>query len=126
VTGNGRPLILIADDDPDILSLVTLRLERSGYEVMGAGNGEQALAAAIARPPDLALLDVTMPKLDGYELTARLRDNEATRHLPIILLTARVQESDIARGVEAGADDYVRKPFSIQELRERVQAALGR
>jgi DNA-binding response OmpR family regulator len=126
VTGNGRPLILIADDDPDILSLVTLRLERSGYEVMGADNGEQALAAAIARPPDLALLDVMMPKLDGYELTARLRGNEATRHLPIILLTARVQESDIARGVEAGADDYVRKPFSIQELRERVQAALGR
>jgi DNA-binding response OmpR family regulator len=126
VTGNSRPLILIADDDPDILSLVTLRLERSGYEVMGAGDGEQALAAAIAQPPDLALLDVMMPKLDGYELTARLRGNEATRHLPIILLTARVQESDIARGVEAGADDYVKKPFSIQELRERVQAALGR
>jgi DNA-binding response OmpR family regulator len=126
VTGNSRPLILIADDDPDILSLVTLRLERSGYEVMGAGDGEQALAAAIAQPPDLALLDVMMPKLDGYELTARLRGNEATRHLPIILLTARVQESDIVRGVEAGADDYVRKPFSIQELRERVQAALGR
>ncbi len=126
MTGNSRPLILIADDDPDILSLVTLRLERSGYEVMGAGDGEQALAAAIAQPPDLALLDVMMPKLDGYELTARLRGNEATRHLPIILLTARVQESDIVRGVEAGADDYVRKPFSIQELRERVQAALGR
>jgi DNA-binding response OmpR family regulator len=126
VTGNGKPLILIADDDPDILSLVTLRLERSGYEVIGAGDGEQALAAAIARPPDLALLDVMMPKLDGYEVTARLRGNDATRHLPVILLTARVQEDDIARGVEAGADDYVAKPFSTHELRERVQAALGR
>jgi DNA-binding response OmpR family regulator len=126
VTRNGKPLILIADDDPDILSLVTLRLERSGYEVIGAGDGEQALAAAIARPPDLALLDVMMPKLDGYEVTARLRGNDATRHLPVILLTARVQEDDIARGVEAGADDYVAKPFSTHELRERVQAALGR
>jgi len=126
VTGNGKPLILIADDDPDILALISFRLERAGYEVIGAGDGEQALAAAIARPPDLALLDVMMPKLDGYEVTARLRSNEATRHLPVILLTARVQEADIARGVEAGADDYVRKPFSTQELRERVQAALGR
>jgi two-component system, OmpR family, response regulator VanR len=71
VTGNGKPLILIADDDPDILSLVTLGLERSGYEVIGAGDGEQALAAAIARPPDLALLDVMMPKLDGYEWSLR-------------------------------------------------------
>jgi DNA-binding response OmpR family regulator len=126
VTRNGKPLILVADDDPDILSLVTLRLERSGYEVVGAGDGEQALAAAMARPPDLALLDVMMPKLDGYQVTAQLRGNDATRHLPVILLTARVQEDDIARGVEAGADDYVKKPFSTHELRDRVQAALGR
>jgi DNA-binding response OmpR family regulator len=67
-----------------------------------------------------------MPKLDGYEVTERLREHEATRHIPVILLTARVQEADIARGVEAGADDYVKKPFSTQELRDRVQAALGR
>jgi DNA-binding response OmpR family regulator len=121
-----RPLVLVADDDPDILSLVTLRLERSGYEVLGAGDGEQALATALEREPDLALLDVMMPKLDGYEVTERLREHEATRHIPVILLTARVQEADIARGVEAGADDYVKKPFSTQELRDRVQAALGR
>jgi DNA-binding response OmpR family regulator len=121
-----RPLILVADDDPDIRSLVTLRLERSGYEVVAAGDGEQAFAAALERAPDLALLDVMMPKLDGYELTERLRREEATRHLPVILLTARVQETDIARGVEAGADDYVKKPFSMSELRDRVQAVLGR
>jgi DNA-binding response OmpR family regulator len=121
-----RPLVLVADDDPDILSLVRLRLERSGYDVVSAGDGEQALERARTRAPDLALLDVMMPKLDGYEVTARLRQEEATRHLPVILLTARVQESDIARGVEAGADDYVKKPFSTHELRDRVQAVLGR
>jgi DNA-binding response OmpR family regulator len=126
VTEEPRPLVLIADDDPDILSLVKLRLERSGYDVVSAGDGEQALERARAQTPDLALLDVMMPKLDGYEVTARLRQEEATRHLPVILLTARVQESDIARGIEAGADDYVKKPFSTHELRDRVQAVLGR
>jgi DNA-binding response OmpR family regulator len=126
VTEERRPLVLVADDDPDILSLVKLRLERSGYDVVSAGDGEQALETARTRSPDLALLDVMMPKLDGYEVTARLRKEEATRHLPVILLTARVQESDIARGVEAGADDYVKKPFSTHELRDRVQAVLGR
>ena len=120
-----RPLVLVADDDPDILSLVTLRLERSGYDVVSAGDGEQALATALARTPDLALLDVMMPKLDGYEVTERLRGEESTRYLPIILLTARVQEADIARGIEAGADDYVEKPFSTQDLSKRVQAVLG-
>jgi DNA-binding response OmpR family regulator len=126
VSDNGRPLVLIADDDSDILSLVALRLERSGFEVVVARDGEQALATALDREPDIALLDVMMPKLDGYEVTALLRDNQATRHIPIILLTARVQEADIARGLEAGADDYVKKPFSTRELRDRVQAALGR
>jgi DNA-binding response OmpR family regulator len=125
VSDERRPLVLVADDDPDILSLVTLRLERSGYDVVSAGDGEQALATALARTPDLALLDVMMPKLDGYEVTERLRGEEATRYLPIILLTARVQEADIARGIEAGADDYVEKPFSTQDLSKRVQAVLG-
>jgi DNA-binding response OmpR family regulator len=126
VSDNGTPLVLVADDDPDILSLVALRLERFGFEVVVARDGEQALATALERAPDIALLDVSMPKLDGYEVTACLRDNPSTRQMPIILLTARVQETDIARGVEAGADDYVKKPFSTQELRDRIQAALGR
>jgi DNA-binding response OmpR family regulator len=126
VSSNGTPLVLVADDDADILRLVTLRLERSGYEVMSAEDGEQALTAALERAPDLALLDVMMPKLDGYEVTERLRRNESTKHVPVILLTARVQEADIARGIEAGADDYVSKPFSTQELRDRIHAALGR
>lgn len=121
-----RPLVLVADDDPDILSLVTLRLERDGYEVIGAPDGERAVEKALERTPDLALIDVSMPKLDGYEVTERLRQHEPTSAIPIILLTARVQDSDVARGVEAGADDYVRKPFSAADLRTRLQAALGR
>jgi len=121
-----RPLVLVADDDPDILSLVTLRLERDGYEVIGAPDGERAVEKALERTPDLALIDVSMPKLDGYEVTERLRQPEPTSAIPIILLTARVQDSDVARGIEAGADDYMKKPFSTADLRTRVQAALGR
>jgi DNA-binding response OmpR family regulator len=123
---SGRPLVLVADDDPDILSLVTLRLELDGYEVIGAPDGERAVEEALERTPDLALIDVTMPKLDGYEVAERLRQHEPTSAIPIILLTARVQESDVARGIEAGADDYVKMPFSTADLRVRVQAALGR
>ena len=120
------PLVLVADDDPDILTLVGFRLERAGYEVLPARDGEEALALALERQPDLAILDVMMPKLDGYEVTQRLRDHAATSSMPVILLTARVQEADITRGFEAGADDYIKKPFSPQELRTRVQAILGR
>ena len=120
------PLVLVADDDPDILALVRFRLEREGYEVLSAPDGETALDLALARTPDLALLDVMMPRLDGYEVTRRLREHGPTTTIPIILLTARVQEPDLERGFEAGADDYVTKPFSPQALGERVQAALGR
>jgi DNA-binding response OmpR family regulator len=126
VTRNGQPLILIADDDPDILALVSFRLERAGYEVVQARKGEEAVQLALARRPDLAVIDVMMPRIDGYEATRQLRRQEETSRMPIILLTARVQEEDIARGFNAGADDYVRKPFSPQELGSRVQAALGR
>jgi DNA-binding response OmpR family regulator len=126
VQGNGKPVVLVADDDHDILTLISFRLERAGYDVVAARDGEEALRLALERVPDLAVLDVMMPKLDGYEVTTRLRHNRATRRMPVILLTARVQEADIARGFEAGADDYVKKPFSPQELGARVQAILGR
>jgi DNA-binding response OmpR family regulator len=126
VQGNGKPVVLVADDDHDILTLISFRLERAGYDVVAARDGEEALRLALERIPDLAVLDVMMPKLDGYEVTMRLRQNRATRRMPVILLTARVQEADIARGFEAGADDYVKKPFSPQELGARVQAILGR
>jgi len=126
VTDKGQPLILIADDDPDILALVSFRLQKAGYEIVQARNGEEAVQAALERRPDLAILDVMMPRVDGYEATRRLRQHEETKRMPVILLTARVQEDDIARGFDAGADDYVKKPFSPQELGSRVQAVLGR
>jgi DNA-binding response OmpR family regulator len=121
-----RPVVLAADDDEDILELVAFRLERSGYTVLQARDGEQALELARAERPDLAVLDVMMPKMDGFELTRRLRAEEATSRMPIILLTARAQDADVDRGFESGADDYLRKPFSPQELSTRVQAILGR
>jgi DNA-binding response OmpR family regulator len=118
--------VLVADDDEDILELVSFRLERAGYEVVTARDGAAALATAQERHPDLAVLDVMMPGLNGYEVTQRLRADDATRDIPVILLTARVQEADVNRGFEAGADDYLRKPFSPQELRARVQAIIAR
>jgi DNA-binding response OmpR family regulator len=121
-----RPLVLVADDDPDILTLVRFRLEREGYDVVGASDGQTALDLALEREPDVAVLDVTMPRLDGYEVTRRLRRHHRTRATAVILLTARVQEADVQEGVAAGADDYVTKPFSPQELGRRVQAALAR
>jgi DNA-binding response OmpR family regulator len=118
--------VLAADDDQDVLDLVTFRLERSGYTVLQARDGEEALELAISELPDLAVLDVMMPKLDGFALTRRLRAEAATSRMPIILLTARAQDADLQRGFDAGADDYLRKPFSPDELRARVQAILGR
>jgi DNA-binding response OmpR family regulator len=120
------PVVLVADDDEDILELVTFRLERSGYTVVQARDGEEAWNLAQAQPPDLAVLDVMMPKLDGFELTRRMRAKPETEQVPIILLTARAQDADVQQGFDAGADDYLRKPFSPQELRARVQAILGR
>ena len=121
-----RPVVLVADDDDDIRDLVAFRLDRAGYEVLRAGDGQEALDLAREHRPDLAVLDVMMPKLTGYDVTRELRADAATSRIPVILLTARVQEADVARGFEAGADDYVKKPFSPQELKARVQAVLGR
>jgi DNA-binding response OmpR family regulator len=128
VTGPRRekPLVLIADDDEDILELVRLRLDRCGYETVLARDGAEALATAIRRRPDAALLDVTMPGMDGYAVTEELRRDPATAEIPVILLTALAQTTDVARGFALGADDYVTKPFSPQELEGRVAAVLGR
>jgi DNA-binding response OmpR family regulator len=117
--------VLVADDDPDIQSLVVLRLERSGYRVLSASDGREALDIALREQPDLAVLDITMPKLDGLEVTRSLRAHEETSEMPVILLTARVQEDDVAQGLDAGATDYMKKPFSPQELGVRVAELLG-
>ena len=119
------PLVLIADDDEDILTLVALRFRRSGLEVILARDGEEALELIQTRAPDAAVLDIAMPKLTGLEVVRRLRDSEATKSLPIVLLTARAAEKDVELGLEAGADEYITKPFSPQDLYSCVQSVLS-
>jgi DNA-binding response OmpR family regulator len=123
--GNHVPVLLVADDDEDILTLVQLRLARSGYEVVIARDGEEALRLAQERSPDLAVLDWMMPKATGIEVLRALRAGDATAEMPVVLLTARASEDDVQAGMEAGADDYIQKPFSPQELASRVQTILA-
>jgi two-component system, OmpR family, phosphate regulon response regulator PhoB len=120
-----RLLVLCADDDEDILSLVALRLERAGFDVVKAADGEQAVEQARARRPALAVLDVMMPRRTGYEVLAELRGDEALREMKVILLSARVQEGDVEQGMDAGADAYLAKPFKAQDLVSKVQELLG-
>jgi DNA-binding response OmpR family regulator len=119
------PLVLCADDDEDILSLVSLRLRRAGFEVATAADGEQAVQIARDRRPVLAVLDVMMPKRTGYEVLAELRGDEALCGMKVILLSARVQEGDVARGMDAGADAYLAKPFKAQDLVSKVEELLS-
>jgi DNA-binding response OmpR family regulator len=119
------PLVLIADDDADILSLVRAVLERAGNEVISVGDGAQALASVTERMPDLAVLDISMPELDGLEVLRRLRADSATSALPVVLLSARAQEADVKLGFELGASAYVKKPFSPRELADRVAELLS-
>jgi DNA-binding response OmpR family regulator len=124
--GRGGALILIADDDEDILELVCFRLEQAGYETTRARDGEEALRLVRERRPDLCVLDVMMPRLNGFEVLQALRKEPDTDRIPVVLLTATVQERDIARGFEVGADDYIRKPFRAEELQARVAVLLER
>jgi two-component system alkaline phosphatase synthesis response regulator PhoP len=121
-----RPLVLVAEDDEDILEMVVFDLQDEGYEVLTARDGDAAISLALERRPDLVLLDVAMPGLDGYEVTRRLRAEKSTSGTPVVLLTARAQVRDVILGFEAGANDYVTKPFRPEELRTRLHAALGR
>ena len=118
-------VVLCADDDEDILSLVALRLERAGYRVLRATNGDDAIAAARERKPDVAVLDVMMPRRTGYDVLAELRADESLRDVKVILLSARVQETDVARGYDAGADGYLPKPFKAPELVDLVTELLN-
>jgi CheY-like chemotaxis protein len=121
----GRPLVLVADDNADILGLVTAVLERSGYEVVTVSDGAQALASVDKRKPDLAVLDITMPEIDGLEVLRRLRADTRTSGLPVVLLSAQAQEADVDRGFATGASAYLKKPFSPRELTERVADLLS-
>lgn len=120
-----QPVVLVADDDEDVLELVAFRLRRAGYRTVTARDGREALEMVHAEQPDLSVLDVAMPEMDGLEVTRALRGSASTRGMPIILLTARSQERDVMAGIEAGADAYIRKPFSHRELRARVESMLA-
>ncbi len=118
------PLVLVADDEAEICALVQEHLERGGLRVVTARDGEEALAIAHEQNPAVAVLDVMMPKLNGYELVRRLREDERTRGICILLLTARAGGRDESYGYEVGADAYLRKPFDGHELRARVNELL--
>jgi len=118
--------IVVADDDQDILDLVVFKLTQAGYDPVAVGDGVAALAAIEADLPRLAILDVMMPGLSGMDVLRKVRANEATKDLDIILLTARSRDSDVDAGFAIGASDYVVKPFSPRELVHRVNALLAR
>jgi len=118
--------ILVVDDEQDIRELLQYNLQKEGLEVTCVGTGEQALAAARAEPPDLILLDLMLPGLSGLDCCRVLKGDGATRHIPIVMLTAKGEDSDVVTGLDLGADDYVTKPFSPRVLMARVNAVLRR
>ncbi|MBL9117583.1 MAG: response regulator transcription factor [Verrucomicrobiaceae bacterium] len=118
--------ILVVDDERDIVDLLTLHLQREGHIVHAVGNGLGVLPAAVQEEPDLIVLDLMLPGLDGVQVHKRLRADTRTRHIPVIMLTARAQTHDRIAGLESGADDYLTKPFSPRELMLRINAVLRR
>ncbi len=117
--------ILVADDDPSILRLLQLNFELEGYEVATASDGEEALAQARASSPDVIVLDVMMPGLDGWEVCRRLKEDEALRDVPVVLLTALGQERERRHGLAMGASEYVQKPFDPDQLVNVVKGTLA-
>jgi len=121
-----KPTILVAEDESALLTLLRYNLERAGYRVLEARDGEEALLIAAEETLDLVILDWMMPQLSGIEVCRRLRGRQETRNVPIIMLTARGEETDRVRGLDTGADDYLTKPFSMSELLARLRALLRR
>jgi DNA-binding response OmpR family regulator len=119
-----EPIVLVADDDEDILLLVTTRLRRDGFDIISACSGDEALALVRERRPALAVLDIGMPGLDGVQVLEQIRADDDLRTMLVVLLTAKAQESDVRRGFDAGADAYVKKPFSPADLSARVRELL--
>ncbi len=120
------PHILVVEDEDALATLLHYNLEKEGYRVGLAGDGEEALIQIDEQAPDLVVLDWMLPKVSGIEVCRRLRASQATRNLPIIMLTARGEEADRVRGLDTGADDYITKPFAMSELTARVRAVLRR
>ena len=121
-----NPKILVVEDEPNQVELIEFNLNSEGYEVIVAQDGEDALDLAEEENPDLILLDWMLPKVSGIEVCRQLRRSKMTREIPIVMLTARSEESDKIRGLDIGADDYITKPYSIKELLARVRAAMRR
>jgi two-component system phosphate regulon response regulator PhoB len=120
------PYVLVVEDEDALATLLQYNLVKEGYDVAVAGDGEEALLLADERLPDLVVLDWMLPKVSGIEVCRRLRSRPETRNVPIIILTARGEETDRIRGLDTGADDYVVKPFSMTELTARIRAVLRR
>lgn len=120
------PTIVVAEDEDALATLLQYNLEKEGYKVLLAGDGEEALIVIDESKPDLLLLDWMLPKVSGIEVCRRLRQKQESRNLPILMLTARGEETDRIRGLDTGADDYVVKPFSMTELLARIRAVLRR
>jgi two-component system phosphate regulon response regulator PhoB len=123
---NLKPTVLVAEDESALVTLLRYNLEREGYRVVQAMDGEEALLIADEERPDMVLLDWMLPQLSGIEVCRRLRSRQETRNVPIIMLTARGEESDRIRGLDTGADDYMTKPFSMTELLARLRAVMRR
>jgi two-component system alkaline phosphatase synthesis response regulator PhoP len=118
--------ILVVDDEPDLVETVRYPLEMEGYQVLVAYNGEDALNQARKDSPDLIILDLMLPKLDGYKVCRLLKFDERYKHIPVLMLTAKTQEKDRLLGKETGADEYMTKPFDIDKLLERVKFYLSK
>ncbi len=118
--------LLVVDDDPNVFELIKVNFVNAGYEVLGAKDGDEAISVALTKIPDLILLDITMPKTDGYEVCRKLRETETTYLIPIIVLSAKDKPADKIKGLKLGADDYLSKPFDIEELLARVDNRLQR
>jgi DNA-binding response OmpR family regulator len=121
---NSKAKILVAEDEPDIRELIVITLQFNGFEVEAAADGLEALALADAKTFDLIILDVRMPRMTGYEACRELRLKESTKRIPIIFLSAKGQESEVQAGLDAGADEYIIKPFALFDLAQRVRATL--
>ena len=121
-----RPRVVIADDDPDIRRLVEMTVTNAGCDVTVASDGEEALERVRESKPDLVILDVLMPRMDGWEVARALKSDPATREVPVMFLTSRGQEHDVLEGFDSGAVDYIVKPFSPRELQVRVRAVLAK
>jgi two-component system phosphate regulon response regulator PhoB len=119
-----KPTILVVDDEEDIVELVELNIAREGYKVLTCGTGEEALEIAHSKLPDLVILDLMLPGIDGLEVCRRLKSHPKTEQIPIVILSAKGEEADIVTGLELGADDYITKPFSGKVLVARVRRVL--